>query len=152
MSEVLGYVRFIVYGDAAPQGSKSFKGIRGGKAILAESSKRNKPWRQEVSGTAMLYRQQPLWDQAIKLKVTFYTARPKSLAKKKLRRASRPDLSKLVRSIEDAMEGIIYKDDGRIDHIEARKKFGDPARVVIEMWHLPLTTPPDDNEHDDVVE
>ena len=38
-----------VAGTPAPQGSKSFKGIRGGHAILTESSKRVKPWRKTVA-------------------------------------------------------------------------------------------------------
>ena len=146
-------VRFVVFGDAAPQGSKTFVGMtESGKGLMKESSKKNKPWRQEVSATALAHRRSPLWDQAVWLRVTFYTAKPKSRAKKKNRRTTRPDLSKLVRSIEDAMEGIIYVDDGRIEKIEARKKYGMPARAVIEMWHIPLDFPLTADEHDGVLD
>jgi Holliday junction resolvase RusA-like endonuclease len=151
--KVIDYVRIVVFGDAAPQGSKAFMGLTpDGKAKLREASKKNKPWRQQVSGTALLQRQQPLWDQAIRMKVTFYTARPKSLAKKYSRRTTRPDLSKLVRSVEDALEGIIYKDDGLIEETLSRKRFGQPARVVIELWHVPRTLPLDEDEHDSMVD
>lgn len=41
---------FTVHGLPIPQGSKSFKGMtRDGRAILAESSKYLKPWRQHVT-------------------------------------------------------------------------------------------------------
>ena len=45
-------MKIVVYGDPAPQGSKSFKGIHGGHAVLAESSKRVAPWRQDVKVAA----------------------------------------------------------------------------------------------------
>jgi crossover junction endodeoxyribonuclease RusA len=43
---------FTVRGTPAPQGSKSFKGIHGGHAVLAESSKKVKPWRMDVKAVA----------------------------------------------------------------------------------------------------
>lgn len=147
----LDYVIFVVYGDAAPQGSKSFKGFSGGKAIMTESSKKVRPWRQEVSATAMQHRRDPLWDEAVILKLSIYTPKPRSARKKDARKVTTPDSSKMLRGIEDALEGIIYRNDARIDYHIVRKKFGSPARVVIEMWHVPKTFPPPDDPHDTFV-
>ena len=42
----------IVRGDPAPQGSKKFVGMAGGRGLMVESSKRVKPWRQDVVAAA----------------------------------------------------------------------------------------------------
>lgn len=41
-------ISFVVYGIPAPQGSKAFKGFRGGKAVLKEQSDGVHPWRDSV--------------------------------------------------------------------------------------------------------
>lgn len=116
-------MKITVYGRPAPQGSKSFKGIHGGRAVLAESSKRVAPWRQDVKVAAEAEigrREDPGdWvpmDGPLLLVVVFTLPAPQSLPK---RRASYPcklpDLSKLVRSTEDALTAAgVWKDDARV--------------------------------------
>ncbi len=41
-----------VYGTPGPQGSKRFMGVKGGKGVLVESSKKVKPWREAVKWAA----------------------------------------------------------------------------------------------------
>jgi hypothetical protein len=43
---------FDVVGAPAPQGSKTFKGFRGGKPVLVESCSGVKPWHQKVVAAA----------------------------------------------------------------------------------------------------
>lgn len=148
----LDHVIFVVYGYAAPQGSKTFLGLtEDGKPMSRESSKKLKPWRQEVSNTAMLHRRTPLWGEAIIMKTTVYTPKSVSAPKKLARKITTPDNSKTLRAIEDSLEKIIFSNDARIDCHELRKKFGEPARAVIEMWHIPKTFPPPEDEHDTFV-
>jgi len=116
----------------APQGSKSFKGIsKAGHAILAESSKAVKPWRQDVfiaaheemgkehSGVEL-----PLFRGPISITMVFTLPRPKSAPKSRLYPDRKPDLSKLVRSTEDALTNAgVIEDDARIVHLIAKKGF-----------------------------
>ena len=44
-----------------------------------------------------------------------------------------PDTSKLNRAAEDAMSGIVYRDDAQIVHTDAWKLYGSPARAEIEV-------------------
>lgn len=96
----------VVYGSPAPQGKKSFKGLaRNGKAILAESSKRVRPWRQDVKLAAEQVRAElglQTLDEPLLVRMTFRLPKPMS-APKRLRvyLSKLPDLSKLVRSIKD---------------------------------------------------
>ncbi len=111
-------ISITVYGQPGPQGSKSFKGIsKAGKAILAESSKKVKPWREAVvyaAREAMAGR--PAVDGPVVLRMVFTVRKPKSAPKaRRTYPATRPDLSKLTRSTEDALKTAgVYEDDARI--------------------------------------
>jgi crossover junction endodeoxyribonuclease RusA len=122
-------IAFVVIGDPAPQGSKRFVG----KGVMVESSKRVKPWREAVAGAAYEARAgqasacglAPL-DGPLLLRVTFWLPQPTSLSKRKaaLGPFRKPDLSKLIRSTEDALTtaGVIA-DDARIVRLDAEKRF-----------------------------
>ena len=110
-------ISFYVQGEPAPQGSKRFVGIHKGKGRMIESSKKVKPWREAVywaaieakSKTAMVM---PM-DGALAAVMVFVLPKPPSI-----RRAypdRKPDLSKLVRSTEDALvDAGLIADDARI--------------------------------------
>jgi Holliday junction resolvase RusA-like endonuclease len=112
-----------VYATPGPQGSKSFKGYSGGKAIMVESSKKVKPWREAVVWAAREA------DVKIAGPVTvgiyFTLAKPRSAPKKRRTFPDRkPDLSKLIRATEDALvDAGTIEDDARIVRIVAEKVF-----------------------------
>ena len=122
---------FTVLGKPAPQGSKRHVG----RGVMVESSKRCKPWRQDVRHTALDLRPEDWYanmDAAIALSVVFVFARPKShfRANGQLKPSAPPhctgrigDVSKLVRAVEDAMTGIIYNDDAQIISLIAHRRF-----------------------------
>ena len=103
----------VVYGMPAPQGSKRHVG----KGIMIESSAKVKPWRQDVAAAAIAVRNGgEMLDGPIRARMVFTLPKPASAPKK--RRTwpdKKPDLSKLLRSTEDALvtSGII-RDDARI--------------------------------------
>jgi Holliday junction resolvase RusA-like endonuclease len=119
---------FEVVGDPAPQGSKSYKGrTKAGKPILAESSAKVKPWRQDVVAAALAAIGAHEWvklDGPVLLDITFFLPRPVSAPKRVRLPFRRPDLSKLVRSTEDALTTAgVYADDARITDLHVRKRF-----------------------------
>jgi len=113
-------IEFEVRGVPAPQGSKSFKGIRAGHAILVESSKKVRPWRQDVKAAAeaemgKLTGWEPL-DGPLVATMVFTMRRPLSAPKTRQTWPDRtPDLSKLIRSTEDALtDAGLWVDDARV--------------------------------------
>lgn len=48
-----------------------------------------------------------------------------------------PDLTKLVRGIEDALGGVVMANDSRITDHRTRKRFGSPPRVEIVLYAGP---------------
>lgn len=120
-------MKIIVYGHPAPQGSKKFVGIAKstGRGILVESSKRVKPWRQDVKGAALLVRNgAPALDGPLIVRMVFTLPKPASAPKRRRTYADKkPDLSKLARSTEDALKDAgVYADDARIVEYERLAK------------------------------
>lgn len=118
-------MEIVVYGRPAPQGSKSFKGMRGGHAIMAESSKFVAPWRELVHAAAVVARNgaAPI-DLAVMLRMVFTVRKPLGAPKsRRTHPATMPDLSKLCRSTEDALVSAgLLADDARIVEYERLAK------------------------------
>jgi len=76
----------------------------------------------------------------IDMRVTVYLAPPKSWSKRRHDLAlddciiptKKPDLSNVAKSIEDAMNGVVYRDDSQITQLTVSKWYSDEERV--EVW------------------
>lgn len=142
---------FTVHGLPAAQGSKRYLGVKGGKGITVESSKRVAPWRADVRDAALTALDDArladyagavdLWDAALSVNITFNMPRPKSHYRTgrnahllrdgaPTRPAGRPDVDKLTRAILDALSGIVWRDDSQVVDITASKLYGDPGAVI----------------------
>jgi crossover junction endodeoxyribonuclease RusA len=117
----------IVYGEPAPQGSKKFVGMIKGHGMLVESSKKVKPWRQDVVAAAKEAMQGfAMFDGPLSLKMVFTMQKPTGAPKRKRSwPQSRPDISKLCRSTEDALvtAGAIRDDSRIVEYIRLAKVF-----------------------------
>lgn len=132
---------FTVYGVAAPAGSKTAGVSKSGKVFVRDDAKKGKPWRQNVAqaaGEAM--NGTGLLDGALELRLTFYVPRPKShYGANGLRPSSplyptkRPDVTKLIRAVEDALTGIVWRDDAQVVRQHATKLYGEPARAEVKV-------------------
>lgn len=115
-------IRFDVIGLPAPQGSKRHVG----RGIMVESSKNVKPWRSAVAAEATTHATTCLTGP-LTLDVVFRLPMPRSRPAKALRAGvapstRRPDLSKLIRSTEDALtDSGLIGDDALIHTITASK-------------------------------
>ena len=120
-------ITIIAYGNPAPQGSKRHVG----NGVMVESSKNVKPWREAVHWAARETRKampdgqfEPPIDEAVVLRMIFTMPKPKSAPKTRRTYPCRtPDLSKLVRSTEDAIVTAgVLSDDARIVEYERLAK------------------------------
>lgn len=120
-------MKIIVFGTPAPQGSKKYVGLaNSGRGILVESSKKVRPWRQDVKAAAEAMRDGGATiDEPVRVRMVFTLPKPTSAPKRKRTYPSKkPDLSKLVRSTEDALtDAGIWRDDSRVVECVARKVF-----------------------------
>ena len=140
---------FRVIGMPRPGGSKkAFVNKFTGRAQVVEDCKASKDWRGDVKNAALLaWGDQELLDEPMRLTVTFLLPRPKGhfgtgrnagtlKPAAALFPATKPDTTKLVRSTEDALTGVIWKDDSRIVDQTARKVYGARPGAVITVETL----------------
>ncbi len=122
-------IEIVIHGLPAPQGSKAFKGMsNAGHAILVESSKKVKPWREAVKHAATAAMGGSVGrgiKGAVVVEMIFTLPKPKSAPKTRRTVPDRkPDLSKLVRSTEDALTDVgAFEDDARIIRCAASKVY-----------------------------
>jgi crossover junction endodeoxyribonuclease RusA len=108
-----------------------------GRVILVESSKKVKPWRDDVKAAALVAMGGPGKGITgpVKVQMIFTMPKPKSAPKRRKTWPSKyPDLSKLVRSTEDALTDIgAWEDDARVIELRGAKVFPgeDPRSLAV---------------------
>jgi Holliday junction resolvase RusA-like endonuclease len=138
---------FSVLGQPAPQGSKRHVG----RGVMVESSKKVLPWREAVKAAAP---SGPMLDGPIAVRLVLTLPRPKSARKTELHPYRIPDLSKLVRSTEDAItDAGLWADDARVAEYQRLAKVWPgldedalhtpgciiaAVEMVGDLWHLEL--------------
>ncbi len=137
---------FFIPGVPKPGGSKRAFVIKG-RAILTDASgKAGKDWRGDVKTFGRQAIPSPIMSGPVRLVIEFHMPRPKSHYRTgkhagvlrpdaPLRHTSKPDATKLVRSLEDALTGIAWSDDAQIAVQQIAKVYTGTtpgALVVIE--------------------
>jgi crossover junction endodeoxyribonuclease RusA len=132
---------FTVYGQAQPAGSKVAMRTKQGKLLVRDAAKGSRPWKTQVAqaaGEAM--NGTGLLDGALEVSVIFTVPRPKGhFGKRGLRPSApehpttRPDVTKLLRAVEDACTGIVWRDDAQIVAQHAVKRYGEPAAAFVSV-------------------
>jgi len=143
----MGSLNFTVYGTPIPQGSaKAFIPKGWSRAIITGANKKTKPWRQEIAGAAvsamqkagitMLEREHP-----VRLRAEFYFAKPKSTKKSVIAKVTKPDVDKLLRSVLDALTGMVFEDDSQVIEVTGVKLFGMPERMELTVGPAAVPMP-----------
>ena len=153
MASTMREIRFRVRGIPRPAGSKRpFRNPTTGKIVLVDASgEPGRNWRQSCQAAALLATGDgPLLEGPLHLVLTFYLTRPKGHFRTgsahagevkptaRLYPTTRPDTTKLVRAVEDALTGIIWRDDSQVVAQTATKVYSDDGScgvdVLIELW------------------
>jgi Holliday junction resolvase RusA-like endonuclease len=138
--------RFFVPGIPAPGGSKRAF-IIGGRARLTDACERNKPWRQSVAMFAMAAHRGALFTGPLLLDVEFVMPRIKSHFRTgknagqikpnaPMRHTFQPDATKLLRALEDALTGIVWRDDAQVCIQHVSKIYGEKPGAHVEVMEL----------------
>ena len=83
-------------------------------------------------------------DGPLKMTVKAFFSIPKSASKKNrekmlqgiIRPTKRPDVSNVIKIIEDALNGLAYRDDSQIVRVVGEKYYSDSPRVEVEICSL----------------
>ena len=142
-------IEFFVAGIPQSRGSKkSFPIKRANGSIgvaVTDNNPRSKPWMEQITYTAQReMRGLNLFMGSVRLDVQFIMPRPKSHyygGKRKhivredapIQHISKPDRGKLLRAIEDALTGVVYRDDSQVSSGLVSKVYGEKPGVWIKI-------------------
>jgi Holliday junction resolvase RusA-like endonuclease len=160
---------YTVPGRAHPAGSKRALPIKGGRFVVVDANRKVRDWQHRVATVVAEGRREAgktdIIDGPVALLVEFIFERPKShfgTGKNSDRvkpgspefHVSKPDVTKLVRAVEDALTGVVYRDDSQVVLTHAIKRYardkqGSEARISIGRVEQPTTsTRTKGDEHD----
>lgn len=123
-------------GKAVPQGRPKF--TRTGNGVRTYDPKQSvdyKSWIKhcalqvmEKVGTQIIPRDIPLH-----MVLTVTITKPASVSKRRLCPVTKPDLDNVLKTIQDALEGIAYQADQQIVSITATKRYADSGGVTVVL-------------------
>jgi Holliday junction resolvase RusA-like endonuclease len=141
-------VSAVVYGQPQPGGSKIPGRAKSGRLFTRDDNPKLKDWQRQVAQeVGRVVDGQPVLEGPLRLTLRFYLLRPKGhygtgrneghvRPSAPAHPATRPDTTKLVRAVEDALTGIVWRDDAQVCEQAARKLYGEPARVELQVEPL----------------
>jgi Holliday junction resolvase RusA-like endonuclease len=141
-------IKFFVPGIPQPGGSKkAFMNPKTGRAVIVDDAKHNRPWRERVAACAADAYDGPPLAGPLMVAMRFVVTRPaghygsgrnadtlKSSAPD--HPAVKPDVLKLARSTEDALKGIVWRDDSQTVRLVLEKQYGERPGAEIEIEAL----------------
>lgn len=142
-------INFVAMGLPSPAGSKNaFRNKYTGKIVVVDAGgKKTKDWRKVVANSARIaMKGHDFLVPPLGLIIEFRMPRPKShyKASGEIKADApfypivRPDITKLLRSTEDAMTGIVYHDDAHIaeQNIHRTYSSGDDTGARISVFTM----------------
>lgn len=160
-------LNIVVYGEPQPAGSKTAAPIyrknrftgkpepvlnKQGRVMttVRDDNPKSKPWKQEVAKAVLSQYDGDLLDCPLHLEIDFIKPRPQNhfgtgKNKGRIKQSAnaypitKPDATKLLRAVEDAMQGICYTNDSRIVSTTITKQYGPRLETHIRIARLPAT-------------
>lgn len=142
-------ITFEVRGIPAPGGSKkafTYRQKSTGKmrAAVVDACARTKPWQALVSAAAAAAYKGPPLEGPLRLEIQFRLPRPKAhYVAYGIRHGApdyhivKPDATKLLRSTEDALKGICWRDDSQVAVQLVVKRYAAIPGAVITVMEIP---------------
>lgn len=138
---------YIIHGNPhqqeRPRASTTGRGSR--KKIVLYDPPRSRTYKKHIINTLQTEYNPIPTSESIEACIDVYVPIPKSFTlsnKEKaklgqLKPSKKPDLSNYVKLIEDACNGLLYKDDSQIVNLTARKRYSDEPRIEITIKPIP---------------
>lgn len=112
---------FVIMGIPKAQGRPRF--ARMGKFVKTYDPKESRVYKDNVAAQVVAQKPKYIENDAIRIAVTFFLPRPKSLKKSITEHVKKPDIDNLVKALLDSLKGIVWRDDSQIVYMSANKVY-----------------------------
>ena len=134
-------IKLILYGEPVAKGRARTVRSKGGFSLTYtpdKTARAMQQWKEAFINS----RQKPFPpDTPLSLKLRAYRSRPKTLPKRVKFPISKPDNKNILDLVEDALQGLAFKNDSNFVDTDVKKRFAvypDPPRVEIEITEVEL--------------
>ncbi len=135
-------INITVPGDPVSQGRPKFTMLAGHAHVYDPPT--SKAYKKLVARYAMQHKPKTLLEGALEVQILVFKPTLKSFSKKKaalaeamlLRPTTKPDADNYAKGPMDALKGIIWKDDGQVVDLVARKFYSNNPRIEITVRTL----------------
>ena len=134
------FIAFTIQGEPVPQGRpRAGKNKTTGDVVMYDPMK-SRDYKHYVRLVASQYKPPKLIEDAVMLTVKVYRSIPASWSKVNqqkardgiLRPKSKPDLSNYIKGVEDAIEGVLLKNDSQVvEYGNCGKWYSDSPRIEV---------------------
>lgn len=141
-------IAFIVEGNPHAQQRARATSVNG--KVRMYDPEASVSFKELVAYSALRYRPEKLLEGAITLTLDICRVMPKNFSKKKIEQAksgilrptSKPDTSNYLKGVEDALNGIIWRDDSQIVTVIVRKWYGVRPGTFVQIESCVHEVPP----------
>lgn len=135
-------INIVVPGQPQPQGRPKFASR--GKFVTVYDPPKSKAYKKLVARYAMQHKPKELLEGELEVEILIFKQSLKSFSKKNaalaesglLRPTTKPDADNYAKGPLDALKGIIWKDDGQVVDLIARKYYSSEPRIEISVRTL----------------
>lgn len=136
-------IEFTVWGN--PQGKKRPRFARQGNYVRTYTDKETINYENLVK---LSYLEQSkvkyMGNEALGVSIKIFQSIPKSTSKKKanemlmgeIRPNKKPDPDNCIKSILDGLNGVSFRDDSQIVHLDCDKYYSNEPRVEVKIWEV----------------
>lgn len=131
MSQGVEVLSVRVFGDPVAQGrprARAFQ-VGGPTRVQMYDPLASRDWKRTVMAQVLPLKPPAPVEGPLVLRLDFFLRRPVSLPKRETFHVKKPDSSNLLKAVEDAMRGIVYRDDSQLVDVRVLKHY-DPAPGV----------------------
>lgn len=132
-------VSFTIPGEPKGQGRPRFS-RKSGVAFTPTETRNHAAYVKMLATRAMEDALLEPFDRPCKMDVRIFCEMPQSWSRKKRIEAERgllgpgkPDIDNVIKLLADAMNGVVFKDDKQIVHVDARKSWGVVATTEVTV-------------------
>jgi Holliday junction resolvase RusA-like endonuclease len=124
-----------IFGLPVPQGRPRARAFQhqGATRVSVYDPATSRDWKRTVLAQVLPQKPAAPVEGPLVMALTFFLPRPKTLPRREHFHVKRPDCSNLLKAVEDALNGIVYRDDSQIVKLDIVKEYSPAPGVQIRI-------------------